>query len=53
MRVNRERGTVLIRPLVLIDNRRLYAVLFEEQSRDKTHRAGADDEDLRIGVTGH
>jgi hypothetical protein len=38
---------------VHVDDLQADAVLLEEQGRDETHRTGADDEDLRIGVTKH
>ena len=52
-RMDRERVAVLGRPLVHVDDFHTDPVLLQEQRRDETDRTGADDEDLRIGVTKH
>ena len=52
-RMDRERVAVLGRPLVHVDDLHTDPVLLQEQGRDETDRTGADDEDLRIGVTEH
>jgi hypothetical protein len=44
---------VLGRPLVHVDDLHTDSVLLQEQGRDQTDRTGANDEDLRIGKTGH
>ena len=51
--MDRESVAVLGRPLVHVDDLDADAVLLQEQGRDETDRTGADDEDLRIGVTKH
>ncbi len=53
LRVNRERITVLRRPLVHVDDGHADAVSLQEQRGHETHRTGADDEDLWIRVTRH
>ena len=52
-RMDRERVAVLGRPLVHVDDLHTDPVLLQEQGRDETNRTGADDEDLRIGMTKH
>lgn len=52
-RMDRERVAVLGRPLVRVDDLHTDPVLLQEQGRNETDRTGADDEDLRIGVTEH
>jgi hypothetical protein len=44
---------VLGRPLVHVDDLHTNPVLLQEQGCDEADRTGADDEDLRIGVTKH
>ena len=51
--MDREGVAVLGRPLVHVDDLHADPVLLQEQGRDETDRTGADDEDLRIGVTEH
>ena len=51
--MDREGVAVLGRPLVHVDDLHTDPVLLQEQGRDETDRTGADDEDLRIGVTEH
>ena len=52
-RMNRERVAVLGGPLVHVDDLHPEPVLLQEQGRNKADRAGADDEDLRIGMAEH
>jgi len=52
-RMYREGVAELSRPLVHVDDVHMDPVLPQEQGRDETDRTGADDEDLRIGVTEH
>ena len=52
-RMDREGVAVLGRPLVHVDDLHTDPVLLQEQGRDETDRTGADDEDLRIGMTEH
>ena len=52
-RMDREGVAVLGRPLVHVDDLHTDPVLLQEQGRDETDRTGADDENLRIGVTKH
>jgi hypothetical protein len=51
--MNREGVTVLGRPLVHVDDLHTESVPLQEQGRDEADRTGADDEDLRIGMTKH
>jgi hypothetical protein len=51
--VDRQRVTVLVSPLMHVDDLDTHTVLLQKQRRDETDRTGADDEDLRIGVTEH
>jgi hypothetical protein len=50
--MDREGVAVLGGPLLRIDDLHTDPALLEERARD-AHRTGADDEDLRIGMTEH
>ena len=52
-RMDREGVAVLGGPLLRIDDLHTDPALLEEQARDEPDRTGADDEDLRIGMTEH
>jgi hypothetical protein len=51
--MDRERVAMLGRPLVHVDDFHPDPVLLQEQRSNETNRTGADDENLRIGVTEH
>src|SRR5262245_12894754 len=51
--MDRERVAMLCRPLVHVDDFHAAPVLLREERSDEADRTGADDEDLRIGVTKH
>jgi len=51
--MNRERITVLSRPLVRVHDLDADAVFRQKQRGDEADWTGADDEDFRIGMTKH